>query len=42
MITEQTLQDAVQRIVALANPRRVILFGSYARGDAIRKKLIGS
>jgi len=34
MISEQTLQEAVQRVVALAKPRRVVLFGSYARGDA--------
>jgi len=34
MVTETTLKEAVQRIVAQANPRRVILFGSYARGDA--------
>jgi predicted nucleotidyltransferase len=34
MITEKTLDEAVQRIVTQANPRRVILFGSYARGDA--------
>ena len=34
MIDEQTLQEAVQRIVAAAQPSRVILFGSYGRGDA--------
>ena len=31
---EQTLQDIVDRIVAAAQPSRVILFGSYGRGEA--------
>jgi predicted nucleotidyltransferase len=34
MLDEQRLQQAVQRIVAVAQPMRVILFGSYGRGDA--------
>lgn len=34
MLDEQTLQEIVERIVAAAQPSRVILFGSYARGDA--------
>jgi len=34
MIDEQTLQEVVNRIVAVAQPNRVILFGSYGRGDA--------
>ena len=34
MIDEQTLREVVQRIVAAAQPSRVILFGSYGRGDA--------
>jgi predicted nucleotidyltransferase len=34
MLDEQTLQQAVERIVAVAQPTRVILFGSYGRGDA--------
>jgi predicted nucleotidyltransferase len=34
MISEQTIQQAVARLVAAASPNRVILFGSYARGDA--------
>jgi predicted nucleotidyltransferase len=34
MIDEQTLQQAVARIVAVAQPTRVILFGSYGRGDS--------
>jgi predicted nucleotidyltransferase len=34
MISEKTIQQAVERLVAAANPSKVILFGSYARGDA--------
>jgi predicted nucleotidyltransferase len=34
MIDEQILQQAVKRIVAVAQPSRVILFGSHGRGDA--------
>jgi predicted nucleotidyltransferase len=34
MMDEQTLQQMVKRIVAAARPSRVILFGSYGRGDA--------
>ena len=34
MIDEQTLHEVVERIVAAAQPSRVILFGSYGRGDA--------
>ena len=34
MLDERTLQQAVRRIVAVAQPNRVILFGSYGRGDA--------
>ncbi|MGI0029287.1 MAG: nucleotidyltransferase domain-containing protein [Nitrososphaera sp.] len=34
MITEQTLQETVRRIVATSHPKKVILFGSYARGEA--------
>lgn len=35
MLTRQEIDSAVQRVVAAANsPRRVIVFGSYARGDA--------
>ena len=34
VVDEKTMQDLVKRIVALAPPTRVILFGSYARGDA--------
>jgi uncharacterized protein len=34
MIPEQTIQEAIRRLVAAAQPRKIILFGSYARGDA--------
>ncbi len=35
MLTEQTINDAVGRVVAAARcPAKVIVFGSYARGDA--------
>jgi predicted nucleotidyltransferase len=30
----EVIQSAVERIVAAARPSKVILFGSYARGDA--------
>ena len=34
MISERTIQEAVRRLVEAAQPRKIILFGSYARGDA--------
>ena len=35
MLTEQAIKDAVRRVVAAAHdPLKVILFGSYARGNA--------
>lgn len=34
MLPDQTIQAAVDRIVAAASPSKVILFGSYARGEA--------
>ena len=34
MISEQTIQQAAQLLGEAARPARVILFGSYARGDA--------
>lgn len=34
MLDEQSLQQVVERIVAAARPRRIILFGSYGRGEA--------
>jgi uncharacterized protein len=37
MLTEKVIEEAVQRVVkAAANPLRVILFGSYGRGDATK------
>jgi predicted nucleotidyltransferase len=34
MISSEQIQQAAERLVAEANPSKVILFGSYARGDA--------
>lgn len=34
MLSPETIQSAVERIVASAHPVRVVLFGSYARGTA--------
>ena len=34
MISEKIIQQAVARLVAAAKPSKIILFGSYARGDA--------
>jgi uncharacterized protein len=34
MISEDTIAQAVARLVEAANPERIVLFGSYARGDA--------
>ncbi len=34
MLTETQIQEAANRIVAALKPKKVILFGSYARGDA--------
>ena len=35
MLNEQLIHEAVRRIVAVAHrPSKIILFGSYARGDA--------
>ena len=33
MITEKIIQEAVERLVQAANPEKIFLFGSYARGD---------
>ncbi len=33
MISQRTIQEAVERLRKAANPVRIILFGSYARGD---------
>ncbi|TAK33165.1 MAG: nucleotidyltransferase domain-containing protein [Chloroflexota bacterium] len=34
MVSEETLQQLTERIVVAAKPSRVIVFGSYGRGDA--------
>lgn len=34
MISEDTIRQAVAALVEAADPERVVLFGSYARGDA--------
>jgi len=34
MLSQNTIQQAVKRIVQTAQPNKVILFGSYARGDS--------
>ncbi|HXG33907.1 MAG TPA: nucleotidyltransferase domain-containing protein [Bryobacteraceae bacterium] len=32
-VTAEKIQAAIQRIVELAQPRKIILFGSYVRGE---------
>lgn len=34
MLTSDAIDSAVQKLIAAAQPSRVILFGSYARGEA--------
>ncbi len=34
MISQETIQQAVSTLVAVAKPQKVILFGSYARNEA--------
>lgn len=34
MISEETIKKAIQLLVEAADPVRIYLFGSYARGDA--------
>ena len=34
MISGEQIQQAVKRLVVAAKPSKIILFGSYARGDA--------
>lgn len=34
MLTPQQIDSAVQALVSAAQPRRIVLFGSHARGDA--------
>jgi predicted nucleotidyltransferase len=33
VLTEETLQEIIRRVVEVAHPERIILFGSAARGD---------
>lgn len=33
MVTEEDIQKVVDRLIAASNPRKIILFGSYARGE---------
>ena len=41
MIEQATLNDIVKRIVDVADPERIILFGSAARGDSGRNSDVG-
>ncbi len=34
MLTDQQIQEAANRIAIALKPKKIILFGSYARGDA--------
>lgn len=34
MFSAQTIKDVIQRIAKVANPKKIFVFGSYARGDA--------
>lgn len=34
MISEETIKNAIHRLVEAAKPLKIYLFGSYARGDA--------
>ncbi len=34
MLTQETLQATVARILSVSKPSKVVLFGSYARGEA--------
>ncbi len=34
MIPDQQIHEAIRRLIEAAQPRKVIMFGSYARGDA--------
>ena len=36
MLDQQTLDDIIRRIVEVAQPEKIILFGSAARGDMNR------
>ncbi|MDI6736622.1 MAG: nucleotidyltransferase domain-containing protein [bacterium] len=34
MISEKIIKKAIERLIKVARPQKVYLFGSYARGDA--------
>ena len=34
MLSHTTLQEITQKVIDVARPRKIILFGSYARGEA--------
>jgi len=34
MISEKTIKEAIERLIKVAKPQKIYLFGSYARGDA--------
>ena len=36
VLDQETLDDIIQRIVEVAQPERIVLFGSAARGDMTR------
>jgi predicted nucleotidyltransferase len=33
-VTEEVIQEIVRRFVSVSDPRQIVLFGSWARGDA--------
>ena len=35
-ITQEKVQAVIQRLIQVARPKKIILFGSYVRGDATR------
>jgi len=37
MISESTIKTAIDRLVKAAQPKKIYLFGSYARGDAVEQ-----
>lgn len=37
MISEEIIKEAIERLVEVAKPQKIYLFGSYARGD-VRKQ----
>ena len=39
-LDQKTLDDIIRRIVEVAQPERIILFGSAARGDMTRNSIV--